>query len=77
MASNPQIADFTNRGLKLETAAAVEDLFNDLDLERIEKIVLTGNTFGVGAGQGLGNVIRKMPNLKVRTTNHVIANQII
>jgi hypothetical protein len=65
MAPNARIADFANRGLKLETAAAVEDLFRDLDLEHIEKIVLTGNTFGVAAGEALGKVIRKMPNLEV------------
>jgi Ran GTPase-activating protein (RanGAP) involved in mRNA processing and transport len=51
--------------LKLETAATVEDIFRDFDLEHIEKIVLTGNTFGVAAGEALGKVIRRMPNLKV------------
>jgi Ran GTPase-activating protein (RanGAP) involved in mRNA processing and transport len=65
MAPNPRIADLANRGLKLETAASVEDLFRDLDLKCIETIVLTGNTFSVAAGEALGKVIRRMPNLKV------------
>jgi hypothetical protein len=58
MAPNPRIANFANRGLKLETAATVEDIFLDFDLEHTEKIVLTGNTFGVAAGEALGKVIR-------------------
>ena len=69
MAPNGRIADFANRGLKLETAASVEDLFRDLDLKCIEKIVLTGNTFGVAAGEALGKLIRRMSNLKVSYLN--------
>ena len=70
MAPNGRIADFANRGLELETADSVEDLFRDLvDLKCIEKIVLTGNTFGVAAGEALGKLIRRMPNLKVSYLN--------
>lgn len=65
MLQNPRVADFRNRLLKLETATDVNDLFQGIDLEGIERIVLSGNTFGATAGEALGSLIREMPNLQV------------
>lgn len=65
MARDPTIIDFRNRMLKLESAAEVEELFKDLQLDEVEELIFTGNTIGVGGGEGLGKVLRQMTSLKV------------
>ncbi|KIY62378.1 RNI-like protein [Cylindrobasidium torrendii FP15055 ss-10] len=73
----PVVADFTDRALKLETPEAVEALFKGIDLARVEKLVMTGNVVGIGGGEGLGNVIRKMPNLRIAKLDSIFITKTI
>ncbi|KAJ3523328.1 hypothetical protein NMY22_g11486 [Coprinellus aureogranulatus] len=59
------LASFKDRGLKLETAASINDLFADVDLGNVTELVMSGNTIGVEAGKALAELIGKMRSLQV------------
>ncbi|KAK7015157.1 Ran GAP Rna1 [Paramarasmius palmivorus] len=74
---NSRVVNLRNQGLKLESAAAIDDLFKGIDLADVEEVILTGNTLGVDAAEGLGNVLRKMTKLKVAQLSSIFISRSI
>lgn len=59
------IFNIANKGLRLETAEDVKKLFTDTNVEELQELVLTSNTFGIPASEALGSLLSQMKHLKV------------
>lgn len=64
---SPKIFSLQARGLKLDTAADIDPLLNDVDPTTIEEIHLCGNTIGVDASEALAKFLQKTQVLKVQS----------
>lgn len=54
------------RGLKLDSAEQVQEFIDTIaGMEKLENIILSGNTFGVEACKALAAALAKKPLLKV------------
>ncbi|CAA7270423.1 unnamed protein product [Cyclocybe aegerita] len=75
--ANFRVLDFRHRQLKLDTAQEVRDLFQDVALDQVEVLRMSGNTISAAAGQELGELIRKMPSLQVAHLSDIITSRTI
>ncbi|KAG6850296.1 hypothetical protein H0H93_015238 [Arthromyces matolae] len=68
---------FKDRQLRLDTPEDIQKLFKDVDLARVEELVMSGNTLGSSAGVELGALIKQMPLLRVANLSDIITNRSI
>lgn len=58
------------RALKLDNAEDMKEHTAAIEaMERVERVVLSGNTIGIGAAQELGKALAKLEHLKVNAFN--------
>ncbi|KAK7042524.1 RNI-like protein [Favolaschia claudopus] len=69
--------DFNDRKLKLNTEPDIQKLFENIDLENVQEIVMTSNTIGIDAAKGLADVIRRTPQLKVAQLSSIFISRTI
>ena len=64
--SAPSEFNISGKKLKLNTANDVQDLVKQIGkLKQLEKVVLSGNTFGVEASKALAEALAKHDTIKV------------
>lgn len=68
---NSKIFDLRGRNLRLETREDALLYIGELDASIVEEIYLADVTFGVGAAEALGEVIKKIKHLKVRFQSYL------
>jgi len=55
------------RGLKLDSAEQVQEFIDTIaSMDKLENVILSGNTFGVEACKALAAALAKKPLLKVK-----------
>lgn len=74
--SSSLIFNIANKGLRLETPEDVNKLFADTKVEELEELILTSNTFGIGASEALGGLLARMKRLKVKFLNQVALSKL-
>lgn len=64
--ASSNVFSIEGKGLKLETAADVQPFVDAIaNIDRLEEIKLSGNTFGVEAGQTIAEALKSTIHIKV------------
>ena len=64
--SSTNVFSIEGKGLKLDTAEDVEEFVNSiLEIENLEQVTLSGNTFGVEAAQAIAEALKGKNTIKV------------
>ncbi|KAF9431127.1 hypothetical protein BGZ94_008902 [Podila epigama] len=65
------------RGLKLDTAEQVQEFIDTIaGMDKLENVILSGNTFGVEACKALAAALAKKPLLKVATFSDIFTGRL-
>ncbi|CAG8512893.1 7770_t:CDS:2 [Cetraspora pellucida] len=71
------ILTIAGKGLKLNTAEDVQEYVNSiLDLNNLEEVVLSGNTFGVEAAQAIAMALKKKNSIKIVNASDIFTGRL-
>jgi Ran GTPase-activating protein 1 len=64
--SSTSVFNIEGKGLKLDTAEDVQEFVNSiLEIENLEQVTLSGNTFGVESTQAIAEALKGKNTIKV------------
>jgi Ran GTPase-activating protein 1 len=64
--ADPRVFSLLGKSLKFETRADIEPHLASLDVDKVEEIVLGGNTYGVEACYAIADKLKQTKKLRVR-----------
>ncbi|RIA93688.1 Ran GTPase activator [Glomus cerebriforme] len=75
--ASANVFSIEGKGLKLDTAEDVQDFVNSiLEIENLEQVILSGNTFGVEAAQAIAGALKGKDTIRIVNASDIFTSRL-